>query len=197
MVQHTATSVVTIERFIIEQERKFPEMYALLSQASQDAITQERFVQRYRAITEGATILTIQTGLPVARIELLDTLQVQAVNLHAKLGLEVADHLLGVLGAARQVDRHAAEHHDIAARRRHLARRLHADVVGLVDLVLAAHHDGERGDHERDAIRHDLVEFVRKDFGCKRRGGVTDAGAVAVHFLRKRHGQGLFCVIGQ
>ncbi|MDH7799646.1 MULTISPECIES: FAD-linked oxidase C-terminal domain-containing protein [unclassified Beijerinckia] len=34
-----------------------------------------------------ATIATIQSGLPVARIELLDALMVHAVNLHSKLGL--------------------------------------------------------------------------------------------------------------
>jgi D-lactate dehydrogenase (cytochrome) len=34
-----------------------------------------------------ATILTIQSGLPVARIELLDALQVKACNLHSKLNL--------------------------------------------------------------------------------------------------------------
>ncbi len=34
-----------------------------------------------------ATIATIQSGIPVARIELLDALQVKAVNLHSKLGL--------------------------------------------------------------------------------------------------------------
>jgi D-lactate dehydrogenase (cytochrome) len=34
-----------------------------------------------------ATILTIQSGIPVARIELLDALQVRALNLHSKLGL--------------------------------------------------------------------------------------------------------------
>ncbi len=34
-----------------------------------------------------ATILTIQSGIPVARIELLDALQVHAVNLHSKLSL--------------------------------------------------------------------------------------------------------------
>ena len=34
-----------------------------------------------------ATILTIQSGIPVARIELLDALQVRAVNLHSKLSL--------------------------------------------------------------------------------------------------------------
>lgn len=35
-----------------------------------------------------ATILTIQSGLPVARIELADELQVRAFNLHSKLSLE-------------------------------------------------------------------------------------------------------------
>lgn len=34
-----------------------------------------------------ATIMTIQTGLPVARIELLDEVQVRACNAHSKLGL--------------------------------------------------------------------------------------------------------------
>ena len=34
-----------------------------------------------------ATILTIQTGLPVARIELLDEVMIRGVNLHSKLGL--------------------------------------------------------------------------------------------------------------
>ena len=41
-----------------------------------------------------AVIMTIQCGIPVARIELLDSLQVKAVNLHSKLGLEERPTLL-------------------------------------------------------------------------------------------------------
>ncbi len=41
-----------------------------------------------------ATIVTIQSGLPVARIELLDDVQVRAVNLHSKLGLPEVPMLL-------------------------------------------------------------------------------------------------------
>ncbi len=41
-----------------------------------------------------ATILTIQSGIPVARIELLDALSVKAVNLHSKLGLSETPLLL-------------------------------------------------------------------------------------------------------
>ena len=41
-----------------------------------------------------AAILTIQSGIPVARIELLDALQVRAVNLHSKLGLPETPLLL-------------------------------------------------------------------------------------------------------
>src|ERR1700685_1764916 len=101
-------------------------------------------------------------------------------DLDLQLGLEIADDLPGIGGAARQIDWHAAEYDDVTAGGSHFARSAHADVVGLIDLVLAAHHDGERGDHERHAFRHDLVEFIRKDFGGKRRRGVADAGAAAV-----------------
>ncbi|MBY0613132.1 MAG: FAD-binding protein [Beijerinckiaceae bacterium] len=41
-----------------------------------------------------ATIMTIQTGLPVARIELLDALMVKAINIHSKLSLPEAPMLL-------------------------------------------------------------------------------------------------------
>jgi D-lactate dehydrogenase (cytochrome) len=41
-----------------------------------------------------AAIHTIQSGIPVARIELLDALQVKAVNLHSKLGLPETPLLL-------------------------------------------------------------------------------------------------------
>jgi D-lactate dehydrogenase (cytochrome) len=40
-----------------------------------------------------AVILTIQSGIPVARIELLDTLQVKACNAYSDLGLEEKPHL--------------------------------------------------------------------------------------------------------
>jgi D-lactate dehydrogenase (cytochrome) len=41
-----------------------------------------------------AAIQTIQSGLPVARIELLDALQVRSVNMHSKLGLPETPLLL-------------------------------------------------------------------------------------------------------
>jgi len=41
-----------------------------------------------------AAIQTIQSGIPVARIELLDALQVRAVNMHSKLGLPETPMLL-------------------------------------------------------------------------------------------------------
>jgi D-lactate dehydrogenase (cytochrome) len=41
-----------------------------------------------------AVIVTIQSGLPVARIELLDALQVRAVNMHSKLSLPESPLLL-------------------------------------------------------------------------------------------------------
>ncbi|WP_414473664.1 FAD-binding oxidoreductase [Microvirga sp. M2] len=41
-----------------------------------------------------AVIMTIQSGIPVARIELLDEVQVRAVNLHAKLSLPESPLLL-------------------------------------------------------------------------------------------------------
>jgi D-lactate dehydrogenase (cytochrome) len=41
-----------------------------------------------------ATILTIQSGIPVARVELLDALQVRAINLYSKLGLPETPMLL-------------------------------------------------------------------------------------------------------
>ncbi len=41
-----------------------------------------------------ATIMTIQSGIPVARIELLDTLQVKACNAYSKLGLPETPMLL-------------------------------------------------------------------------------------------------------
>jgi D-lactate dehydrogenase (cytochrome) len=63
-------------------------------------------------------ILTIQSGIPVARIELADQLQMQAIENHSKLGLPVAPTLwlefhgtdAGVAEQAEMVQAIAAEH---------------------------------------------------------------------------------------
>ncbi len=65
-----------------------------------------------------AVILTIQTGLPVARIELLDEIQVKAVNAYSKLSLPVSPLLLlefhgteaGVSEQSRRFGEIAADH---------------------------------------------------------------------------------------
>ena len=63
-----------------------------------------------------AVIATIQTGIPVARIELLDEMQVRAVNLYSKLGLpESPMLLLEFHGTEASVQEQAARFGDIAA----------------------------------------------------------------------------------
>jgi D-lactate dehydrogenase (cytochrome) len=57
-----------------------------------------------------AAIMTIQTGIPIARIELLDEVQVRAVNLHSKLTLPESPLLLlefhgSVAGVQEQAER--------------------------------------------------------------------------------------------
>ena len=64
------------------------------------------------------TVATIQSGLPVARIELMDALQVKACNLYSKLGLPEQPHLFvefhgtpaGVEEQAERFGEIAAEH---------------------------------------------------------------------------------------
>jgi D-lactate dehydrogenase (cytochrome) len=56
-----------------------------------------------------ATILTIQSGIPVARIELLDALQIRAANAYSNLGLPELPHLFmefhgSEAGAREQVE---------------------------------------------------------------------------------------------
>jgi D-lactate dehydrogenase (cytochrome) len=63
-----------------------------------------------------ATIHTIQSGVPVARIELLDALQVRAVNMHSKLGLaETPMLLLEFHGTEASVAEQSKRFGDIAA----------------------------------------------------------------------------------
>ncbi len=62
-----------------------------------------------------ATILTIQSGLPIARIELLDELQVKAANIHSRLGLRETPMLLVEFhGSAASVAEQAARFGEIA-----------------------------------------------------------------------------------
>ncbi len=71
------------------------------------------------ATVEGAcnaTILTIQSGIPVARIELVDSLMVKACNTYAKLGLPETPHLFVELhGSAGSVKEQAEAFGAIAA----------------------------------------------------------------------------------
>jgi D-lactate dehydrogenase (cytochrome) len=63
-----------------------------------------------------AVIVTIQSGLPVARIELLDEMQVKAVNLHSRLALpETPMLLLEFHGTEASVKEQAERFAEIAA----------------------------------------------------------------------------------
>ena len=62
-----------------------------------------------------ATILTIQSGIPVARIELLDALMVKATNLYSKLGLpEVPTLFVEFHGSAASVEEQSERFGEIA-----------------------------------------------------------------------------------
>ena len=63
-----------------------------------------------------ATILAIQTGIPVARIELADETQVKAINLYSKLGLPEAPMLfMEFHGTQASVEEQAVRFGEIAA----------------------------------------------------------------------------------
>jgi D-lactate dehydrogenase (cytochrome) len=57
-----------------------------------------------------ATILTIQSGIPIARIELLDEVQIKAINLHSKVGLPETPLLMVEFHGSDQGVREQAEH---------------------------------------------------------------------------------------
>ena len=101
-------------------------------------------------------------------------------HLDSKLGFERDDHLPGVLIAVMDIDRHATKADEINACRLHLPRGAQADLIRIIELLPGAHRDGETGDDERNAARHDLVEFIRKDFRRQGRRGVADARAIAI-----------------
>jgi len=63
-----------------------------------------------------AAILTIQSGIPIARVELADELQVKAFNLHSHLGLKETPMLFVEFhGTERGVEEQAERFGDIAA----------------------------------------------------------------------------------
>jgi len=63
-----------------------------------------------------ATILTIQSGIPVARIELADELQVKAFNMHSNLGLqEIPMLFVEFHGTEQSVEEQAKRFGEIAA----------------------------------------------------------------------------------
>jgi hypothetical protein len=107
-------------------------------------------------------------------------------DLDPELGLERADHRLRIVMAARQVDRHPAEHDDIDAGSGHLARRPHAELIGLIDLGLVAFDDAQGRQHQRHPAGDDPVEFIGENLGHQRRRGVADARPIAVDLVARR-----------
>ena len=147
-----------------------------------------------------AAILTIQSGIPVARIELLDALQVRAVNLYSKLTLRETPMLFlefhgTEAGVAEQSERFGEIARGIrrrAVRMDHAAGGAHQAVGGapqrgVVDLHAAARrqHDPDRrlrADvaagrmRHRDPARHRREQADRADRGpCRRRQFPSDA----------------------
>jgi D-lactate dehydrogenase (cytochrome) len=63
-----------------------------------------------------ATIATVQSGLPIARIELMDAVQARACNLHSHLGLAETPHLFVEFhGTSSSVEEQAGRFGEIAA----------------------------------------------------------------------------------
>ncbi len=83
------------------EEGRYGDMYDLLSGQAQAGITRERFVQRYTAIAEGSTILTVKTSFTrdekLAKAEKAADLPFSVVFGTARLGEIREDNLLPVV----------------------------------------------------------------------------------------------------
>ena len=100
---------------------------------------------------------------------------------NADLVLHPAHGVREPVMAERQVQRHAAEHHDVDPGAPHLARRLQRHRDAPRGLLLRQPPDRERGQHQRHPVRHQPVELVRESLGEIGRRGVADPGAMSVH----------------
>ena len=99
MVRHTATSVVTIERFIIEQERQHPEATGELSGILYDIALAAKMIASKVRMAGLADILGASLGGVVQkRLELLLRRILDGVTALAKFagfGLGTVNHRLG------------------------------------------------------------------------------------------------------
>lgn len=99
----TQPSPYTVMETYLEawEEARYSDMYDLLSSGAQAGITRDRFVQRYQAITEGSTILSVETSFvrdeKLAKAEKSASLPFTVVMSTARLGEIREENLLPVV----------------------------------------------------------------------------------------------------